>query len=70
MTVKCNSCGQPFEGYKELAFHISTSKKGHRKGKIWAAKYIHRNVVNKRDIKDGGRIPLTEEQKQAIRQTV
>lgn len=65
MTVSCHACGQPFENYGELAFHISSTRdKAHRKGKRWAAKYLHRANLNKRD-NDRGKIPLTEEQKDA-----
>ncbi len=63
MSVNCNSCGQLFAGYQELALHISTSKTGHRKGKRWAAKYISRHVINKHKFDFNGRTPLTTEQK-------
>lgn len=62
MTVYCNSCKQPFDDYQSLALHIVASKAGHRKGKRWAAKYLSRNVINKRDL--NGRTPLTEADKE------
>jgi len=46
--IKCLSCGDDFESYQELALHISASKTGHRRGKKWAAKYLSRHVINKR----------------------
>ncbi len=61
--VKCLSCGKECEDYQELALHISSSKKGHRKGKRWAAKYISRHVIGKKKLEFNGRVPLTEEQK-------
>ena len=61
--IKCLSCGKECEDYKELALHISSSKKGHRKGKKWAARYINKNVINKRKVEFNGRIALTTEQK-------
>ncbi len=61
----CLSCNQSFPDYKELALHIQTTKKGHRKGKKWAAKYLMRvrQLNKKKEL--NGRIPLTEEQKEA-----
>ncbi len=43
----CNSCHQPFPDYHALAVHISTSKKGHSRGKKWATKYLF--LKGKRD---------------------
>ena len=60
--IPCHSCALEFDDYKALALHIIASKKGHRKGKIWAAKYMHRNALNAKK-QDYGRTPLTEEQK-------
>jgi len=61
--IQCLSCGQGFEDYHALALHIIASKKGHRKGKKWAAKYLSRHVLNKRKLELNGRVPLTVEQK-------
>jgi hypothetical protein len=61
--IKCLSCGKEFEDYQELALHISSERKGHRKGKKWAAKYIHRHLKNKREYDNNGRVSLTVEQK-------
>jgi hypothetical protein len=62
----CISCHTEFPDYKELALHIMTNRKGHRKGRRWAAKYI---MVNGLSSKVKGqkydRIALTEEQKEA-----
>lgn len=65
----CHSCNQIFEGYKELALHISASKKGHRKGKRWAAKYLHKNrIMNDKQFHPP--TPLTEAQKQNRRDMI
>ena len=69
MSVTCNSCGDTFETYTELAVHISTSsKKTHKHGRIWAAKLILRtNQLDKK--KDfGNRVPLTEQEKENKRE--
>lgn len=63
MSVLCHSCNQSFEDFRELALHISSSKKGHRKGKRWAAKYIIGNRLNGKRTFDNGRVPLTNEQR-------
>lgn len=51
MTVICSSCGAIKEDFKELAKHISASKKGHQKGKVWSAKFLLdvRRLNNKKD---------------------
>ena len=36
MSIRCNTCGEPFENYKDLAVHIQTVK--HKRGKLWAAR--------------------------------
>jgi hypothetical protein len=61
--VRCLSCDKIFEDYQGLALHIIAEKKGHRKGKKWAAKYISRHIINKRTYDNNGRVPLTAEQK-------
>ncbi len=61
MAVLCRSCGKVCEDYQELALHISTSKKGHSKGKRWAAAYISRYVINKHIRELNGRTPLSSE---------
>ncbi len=64
MPVSCFYCDQTFEDFSALAVHIGSSKKGHRKGKRWAAKYLLLNKLSpnaKR--KDNNRTPLTEEDK-------
>ncbi len=64
---RCHSCQEIFPDFTGLALHISSSKKGHRKGKKWAAKYI---MVNRLSGKaqgkfDNKRSPLTETQKES-----
>jgi len=59
--IKCLSCGCDFESYQELAVHISASKTGHRRGKKWAAKYLSRHVINKRQNNFSGGSPLSVE---------
>lgn len=60
MGVVCNSCGESFEDFQELALHISSSKTGHKHGKAWAAKYIHRGLIHKTNF-ENGRTPLSAE---------
>lgn len=68
MPVLCHSCGHSFPDYTELAKHIINAKKGHRRGKVWASKFLlqvkrlDRKVTNQNR---PDRIPLTEEQKEA-----
>ena len=57
--IKCSSCGQEVGSYLELALHILSSKTGHRRGRRWAAKYISRHVINKRERNISGRSPAT-----------
>lgn len=61
MTYSCHSCNAVFESYLELALHISASKKGHKHGKVWAARYLIKNNL-KRDLPQ--RNPMTEEEKE------
>lgn len=44
MAIKCFYCDATFDDYRELALHVSSAKKGHRRGKKWAAKYL---LINK-----------------------
>ena len=63
--VICKSCWDEFADFKELALHISSSKKGHRKGKKWASRYILLNGLSPKN-RNGdrpARVALTEEQK-------
>ncbi len=62
MAVECHSCQQIFADYGELALHIASSKKGHRKGKKWASNYLMRTRVL--DKKNGYRTPLTEQDRE------
>lgn len=65
--VQCNSCHAVFPGYQELAVHISHSKKGHRRGKRWASKFLLVNSLSAKQKRNNGDRPppLTEEQKEA-----
>lgn len=64
MRIKCFKCDQPFENYTILAQHIVGSKKGHRRSKKWAAKYL---LINKLSTnakrKQPNRTPLTADEK-------
>lgn len=67
MVVECLSCHTTFSDYKELAKHIMASKKGHKQGRRWAAKYISINSLsfkNQRDNNFKGRVALADEQKE------
>jgi hypothetical protein len=66
MTERCNSCGEQFADFKALALHIMTLKKGHRKGRVWASKFLAQ--VNKK--KFSPRSPMSEETRQIIKECV
>ena len=68
--VLCHSCNQPFSDYRELAQHIASNKKGHRRGKKWAAKYLLniRALNKKKDM--NGRVALTEADRENKKDTV
>lgn len=62
----CHSCHVDFPDYRSLAIHISTSKKGHKKGKKWASKYLLINGLSaKNKYEHPERTPLTEEEKES-----
>lgn len=63
----CNACGLPCDTFDELAHHIIKNRKTHRSSQKWAASYIHRHNLNKRDF--GGATPLTEAQKDHYAET-
>ena len=66
----CRYCDHlPFPDWHELALHITQSKKGHSRGKKWAASVLTNvNQLNqKRDLPQ--RVPLTEEQKEARKES-
>lgn len=66
MPVSCHSCQRSFADYKELALHISSSRKGHGRGKKWAAKFIMINGLSpdKREGRKNQRVALTEADKE------
>jgi len=66
--VSCHSCNATFPDYAALALHISSSRSGHRSGKRWAAKYLHRNVLKQKT--EFQRMPLTENDKENKRSLV
>ena len=68
MSVDCRACGQFFEDYGELAQHIAGEKRGHKKGKKWAAAYLLkvRQLNQRKDLKE--RVPLSEEDKENRRE--
>lgn len=59
----CHSCNKGFANWDELALHILATKKGHRKGKKWAAKYMALNGLSAKaqGKYEFDRTPLTEE---------
>ncbi len=63
MTVSCFYCTATPEDYEALARHIASAKKGHRKGKRWAAGYLlkTRKLNKKREFNP---TPLTEEDRE------
>ena len=66
----CRACGYEGTDWKDLARHIQTSKRGHSRGKKWAATILsHSNKLNqKRDLPQ--RVPLTETEKAAKKDSV
>lgn len=64
--IRCNACGETFEDYQELALHIQSKRdKAHRRGKRWAAKFIHNNIIARDKHSDKyGRTPLSENEVQ------
>lgn len=62
-TITCKACGKPFETWYELARHIISKRDNtHRRHRLWATKYLQRNVLNKRTIERRGS-PMTNEDK-------
>ncbi len=63
---ECRSCFQDFPDFKTLAIHISGEKRGHAKGKKWAAKYLLVNGLSaKQRFEHKERVALTEDEKDA-----
>ena len=69
--ASCHYCPATFENFKELAKHIIASKKvglhSNRKSQAWAKKFLMNKDFLDRKVsmnQGGGRIALTEEQKQ------
>lgn len=59
----CNSCQKSFPDYKELAKHIMLNKKGHKQGRVWAAKFLSKiNILDRKPLH--GKVELTEEDKE------
>ena len=69
-TTLCHSCDKPFGDYRELALHILSSKKGHRQGRRWAARYLsHLNALARKE-NFQGHSELTEADKENKRSTI
>lgn len=62
MPVTCHSCNKVFPDYKSLAVHITKSKKGHQRGKKWAAGYDLFDVMYEK--KQPERPRLTEQERE------
>lgn len=62
----CHSCQTEFGDYKSLALHIMSTKKGHKQGRTWAARFLAQ--VNKKEFSP--RTPFSEETKQTIKDCV
>lgn len=63
---ECKACGKHCEDFDELAKHIlGAPKSTHRHGRIWATRYIHRHLINKRDFKTN-LVPPTDKQMQNL----
>ena len=63
----CLTCKQPFPDYKELALHIVANKKTHKKGRLWANKYLmnQRTLDMKATIQNRNHTPLTEQERES-----
>ena len=61
---KCFNCDEVFPDYMALALHITSAKKGHRKGKRWAAKYLMLNKISIDKKRNNNRTPLTEKDRE------
>lgn len=61
----CLNCQQLFTDYKGLAHHIIANKKTHKRGLLWASKYIMRQRQLDRKATEQGRnyTPLTQTDK-------
>jgi hypothetical protein len=64
----CNVCHQVFSTWPELALHIATTKKGHRRGKVWAASVLTnvRTLDQKRGMPE--RSPMTPEERESVKE--
>jgi ribosomal protein L32 len=68
----CHICAQYFDDYELLAHHIIKNKKTHKRSRSWATKYLATKSLSAK-ARNGelkGRTPLTEEQKEAKRNTI
>ena len=63
---ECNNCGYSCAEFKDLAKHIVANKKSHRRGVKWASSFLLKvQFLNQKQDLNGGRIALTDEQKEA-----
>ncbi len=62
----CIVCNKDFPDWNALAQHIAGEKKGHKKGKRWAAKVLLVNVLSVKNRRKpmGQRTPLTDQEKE------
>lgn len=63
---ECIACHQFFKDYKELALHITCNRKTHKRGLLWASKFLtnQRNLDRKATMQSRDRLPLTQEDKE------
>ncbi len=61
----CNQCHEPFDNYIDLAKHILTNKKTHRKSVKWAMSFKLKHAMFEPAGKVEGKIPLTAEQRES-----
>jgi len=65
MSVQCNTCGDSFETYSELAAHIQSSpKRTHKHGRKWAAKLLLKVSQLDKKTEFENRTKLTEQEKE------
>lgn len=69
MAEQCLNCHKYFEDYRELALHILSNKKTHRRGLKWAARYMTRQnqLDRKVSLQDRVRTSMDEDDRQNLR---
>jgi len=65
MSIICSSCGVIKEDFKDLAKHIVASRKGHKKSRPWALKFLSKaRILDQKRDTNKVRVKLTETEKE------